>query len=43
MSTKFQAQHCDTMAEVRVAPNFKLNRASAIAWVEGGCAKPEER
>ena len=33
----------DTMAEVRVAPNFKLNRASATAWVEGGCAKPKER
>ena len=30
----------DTLAEVRVAPNFKLNRASAIAWVGGGCAKP---
>lgn len=33
----------DSMAEVRVAPNFKLNRASATAWVEGGCAKPKER
>lgn len=32
----------DTMAEVRVAPSFKLNRISAIAWVEGGCAKPRE-
>ena len=32
----------DSMADVRVAPNFKLNRASAIAWVEGGCQKPRE-
>ncbi len=33
----------DSMADVRVAPNFKLNRASAIAWVESGCQKPRER
>lgn len=24
------------VAQVRAAPNFKLNRASAVAWVEGG-------
>ena len=33
----------DSMADVRVATNFKLNRASAIAWVESGCQKPRER
>lgn len=30
----------DTLAEVRVAPSFKLNRSSALAWVDGGFAKP---
>ena len=30
----------DTLAEVKAAPNFKLNRASATAWAEGGFAKP---
>jgi len=24
----------------RVAANFRLNAASAAAWVEGGCARP---
>jgi hypothetical protein len=24
------------VAQVRAAPNFKLNRATAVAWVEGG-------
>jgi hypothetical protein len=28
------------LAEVRVAPSFKLNRASAVAWVEAGFARP---
>ena len=28
------------LAEVRVAPSFKLNRSSALAWVDGGFAKP---
>lgn len=30
----------ELQAEVRVAPSFKLNRASAVAWAEGGFAKP---
>jgi hypothetical protein len=30
----------DLLAQVRVSPGFKLNRASAVAWVEGGYAKP---
>jgi hypothetical protein len=30
----------DLLAEVRVAPSFKLNRSSAVAWAEGGFAKP---
>ena len=33
----------DTLASVRVAASFKLNRSSAIAWVESGFAKPAER
>ena len=33
----------DMLAEVRVAPSFKLSRASAVAWAEGGFAKPAER
>ena len=28
------------LAQVRVAPSFKLNRSSATAWVEGGFVKP---
>ena len=30
----------DTLAEVKVAPSFKLTRSSAVAWVDGGFAKP---
>ena len=30
----------ELLAEVRVSPAFKLNRASALKWVEGGFAKP---
>ena len=30
----------DTLASVRVAASFKLDRSSAIAWVESGFAKP---
>ena len=30
----------DTLAEVRVAPSFKLNRSSALAWIDAGFAKP---
>ena len=29
----------ETLAEVRVAASFKLNRSSAVAWVEGGFAR----
>jgi hypothetical protein len=28
------------LASARVPPNFKLNRASALAWAEAGFAKP---
>jgi hypothetical protein len=31
----------ELLAEVRVAPSFKLNRASAVAWADGGFAKPK--
>jgi len=31
------------LAEVKVAPAFKLNRASAVAWAENGFAKPSGR
>lgn len=31
------------LGEVRVPPAFKLNRTSAVAWVEGGFAKPADR
>ena len=30
----------ETLAQVRVSPGFKLNRASATAWAEGGYPKP---
>ncbi|MBC7919349.1 MAG: hypothetical protein H7Y28_16220 [Rhodoferax sp.] len=30
----------DLLAEVRVAPSFKLNRSSAVAWAESGFVKP---
>ncbi len=33
----------EQVAQVRVAPSFKLNRSSAAAWVEGGFAKPGGR
>ncbi len=33
----------ELLAQVRVAASFKLNRASAVAWVEGGFVKPVER
>ena len=29
------------LAEVRVAPSFKLNRSSAVAWVESGFVRPK--
>ena len=31
----------DLLAEARVVPSFKLNRSSAVAWVEGGFCKPK--
>ncbi len=33
----------DVLAEVRVVPSFKLSRSSAVAWAEGGFAKPAGR
>lgn len=30
----------ETLAQVRVSPGFKLNRASATSWAEGGYPKP---
>ena len=33
----------DELASVRVSPSFKLTRASAVAWAEGGFARPGER
>ena len=30
----------DLLAQVKVTPSFKLNRASAVAWAEGGFARP---
>jgi len=30
----------EVIAEVRVEAGFKLNRASAAAWVEGGFRRP---
>jgi hypothetical protein len=30
----------ELLTEVRVSPSFKLNRASAVAWAEGGFARP---
>jgi len=33
----------EPLAEIRVTPSFKLNRASAVAWVEGGFARPASR
>ena len=30
----------ELLAQVRVAPSFKLNRASAVAWAESGFARP---
>ena len=31
------------LAELRVAPSFKLNRVSAVAWADSGFARPAER
>ena len=31
----------EVLAQVRVAPSFKLNRSSAVAWAEGGFGKPK--
>jgi hypothetical protein len=32
----------ELLAEVRVAPSFKLNRSSAVAWAEGGYVRPAQ-
>ena len=33
----------ELLAEVRVAPSFRLNRASGVAWADGGFGKPAGR
>ncbi len=33
----------EQLAQLRVAPSFKLNRASAVAWAESGFCKPAGR
>ena len=33
----------ELLAEIRVVPSFKLTRASASAWAEGGFARPADR
>ncbi len=33
----------EQLAQVPVAPSFKLNRTSAVAWAENGFARPKER
>ena len=33
----------EQLAQLRVAASFKLNRQSAVAWVESGFARPAER
>jgi hypothetical protein len=33
----------EMLAQVRVAPSYKLTRASATAWVESGFSQPGER
>ncbi len=38
-----QGEDGEEIAKVRVAPSFKLSRASATAWAEGGFAKPDDR
>ena len=38
-----QDEDGELLASVRVAPSFKLNRASAVAWAEAGFAKPASR
>ena len=32
----------ELLAEVRVAPSFKLSRSSAVAWAEGGFVRPAQ-
>jgi hypothetical protein len=43
-ATLSAADDCgEPLAQVRVSPAFKLNRSSAVAWVDGGFAKPGAR
>ncbi len=35
-----QGEGGDMLASMRVAPSFKLSRASAVVWAEGGFTKP---
>jgi len=39
-SLSAQDEAGEELARVNVSPGFKLNRASATAWVEGGFGKP---
>lgn len=41
LSAKDEGDEC--LAEVRVTASFKLDRSSAVAWVEGGFARPGGR
>ncbi|WP_394791047.1 hypothetical protein [Rhodoferax sp.] len=33
----------ETLAEIKVSAGYKLNRSSAVAWADGGFAKPKDR
>ena len=35
-----QDAHGDEVVRIKVPPSFKLSRASAVAWVEGGFERP---
>ena len=38
-----QGDDGEQLAQIRVAPSFKLNRSSAVAWIESDFAKPVDR
>jgi len=38
-----QGDDGEQLAQIRVAPSFKLNRSSAVAWIERDFAKPVDR
>ena len=35
-----ESQNSEPLACVKVAPSYRLSRASAIAWIENGCQRP---